>query len=240
MVKHHGLIRIGAIFLGLMLVLFLVLPRSCSDNEPEERRAFAAFLAEKVLPIQGVALPELAGKEKRAVGRYAEHYNLLQSFQKELSKETEKNAGELLALTEFTDLAALAGSENSLRKAAREIESLSTLVASLTAKADKKKAALSLPEDITSAYNAAYDKIVSRPGAATAAMFASVRATFVAILDLLDFVGSRSRDMEIDGKNINLKNIGLKEELQTKMTAVRERSLELGKAYAAMMQVMLQ
>ena len=240
MVKHHGLIRICAIALALVLVLFLVLPWSCSDNEPEERRAFAAFLAEKVLPVQGVALPELAGKEKRAVGRYADHYNLLQSFQKELAGETGKNAGELLALTEFVDLAALAGAEKSLRKAAREAESLSKLVETLTAKADKKKAALSLPEDIAPAYNTAYDKIVVRPGAATAAMFASVRTTFAAILDLLDFVASRSRDMEIDGKNINLKNIGLKDELQTKMTAVRERSLEMGKAYAAMMRIMLQ
>ena len=240
MIKHPGFFRIGAIGLALVVVLFLVLPWSCSGDEPEERRAFAAFLAEKVLSAKGAALPELAGKEKRAVGRYAEHYTLLQSFQKDLAKETEKNAKELLALTAFENLAALAGAEKSLRKAAREAEEISKLVTSLMAKADNKKDALSLPEDIASAYNAAYDKIVSRPGAASSAMFASVRATFAAILDLLDFVASRSRDMEIDGKNINLKNIGLKKDLQAKMAAVRERSLELGKAYAEMMQTMLQ
>ena len=209
-------------------------------DEPEERRALIVFLNDTVLPGKGAFLPELAGKEKKAVGRYAEHYELLQSFQKKLAGETEKNTGELLALAEFEDLAMLAQAEKSLKKAVKEAEKIRTLVDSLLLETDGKKEKLFLPDDLAPAYNAAYDKVVSRPGAATSVMFGSVYATFSAILDMLDFVDSHSREMEIDGKNINLKNIALKDELQAKITAIRERSLDLSNAYAEMIRTMSQ
>ncbi|MCC8193716.1 MAG: DUF3053 domain-containing protein [Deltaproteobacteria bacterium] len=226
--------------LCLVLALFLSAVAGCSGDEPEERNAFIALLREKVLPQKGVSLPVLAGAEKAAIGRYAEHYALLQSFQATLSGETGKNAGELLVLAEFEDFAALASAEKSLKKAAGEAEKLCNLVDSLKRKTDKKKAELSVPEDLAPAYDAAYAKIVTRPGEATSRMFAAVRATFASILDLLDFINSRSRDMEIDGKNINLKNPALQDELNAKMVAVREKSQALTEAYTEMMRIMMQ
>ena len=225
--------------LCLLLGLSLLALGGCSDNEPENRRAFIAFLDEKVLPQKGVSLPELAGKEKKALGTYAEHYELLTDFQKNLAKEAGKNATELLALTEFANLEALAKGERSLKNAAKEADKLQKLVLSLKEKADKNKAGLSLPEDLAPVYNAAYDKVVTLPAAASAEAFAAVHSVFAAILDLLDFINAHSRDMEIDGKNINLKNIALKDDLNAKMAAVREKAQDLQTAYAAMMRAML-
>ena len=226
---------------ALLLALSLSAFTGCSKkNEPEERRAFMTFLTENIVSRKGVSLPEISRKEEKSFGKYAEHYALLTSFQQDLAREAGKNAGELLALTTFEDLEAVSKAESSLRKAAKEADTLRKIVEGLQAKADKEKAKLPLPEDLAPVYNAAYDKLVSQPAAASANMFSSVRATFAAILDLLDFIDSHSRDMEISGKNINLKNIGLKDELDAKMAAVREKALELGEAYAAMMRTMLQ
>ena len=225
--------------LCLLLAFSLLALGGCSDNEPENRRAFIAFLNEKVLPQKGVSLPELAGKQKKALGTYEKHYELLTDFQKNLAKEAGKNATELLALTEFENLEALAKGERSLKNAAKEADKLQKFVLSLKEKADKNKAGLSLPEDLAPVYNAAYDKVVALPADASARAFDAVHSVFAAILDLLDFINAHSRDMEIDGKNINLKNIALREDLNVKMAAVREKAQELQTAYAAMMRAML-
>ena len=229
-----------AVVACLLLAVSLVSLKSCSDNEPANRQAFIAFLNEKILPLKGVGLPELAAAEKKAFGVYEGHYKLLTDFQKTLANEAGKNATELLALTGFENLEALAKEERSLKNASREAEKLRALVLSLKEKADKDKAKLSLPEDLAPVYTAAYDKVVTLPADAAAKTFASVHSVFAAILDLLDFIGSHSRDMEIDGRNINLKNVALKDDLSAKMAAVREKAEELQSAYAEMTRTMLQ
>ena len=226
--------------LALLAALCFFSLSACSDNEPEERKAFIAFLNDKVLPRKGVSLPELSKTEKKSIGRYTEHYDLLTDFQKKLAEDAGRNARELLALTEVGDLAALAKAESSLKKAAGEAEKLQKLVISLREKADKAKGKLSMPDDLVLVYDPVYAKVVSLPTAASAEAFHAVHAVFTAILDLLDFINSNSRDMEIDGKNINLKNIGLKDRLDAKMAAVREKAQDLRKAYTEMMKTMLQ
>lgn len=228
---------------GLVVILALsifALTGCPMDDEPEERRAFISFLNTTIAPRKGASLPELTGREERALGEYAGHYALLLSFQDTLSKEVGKHAGELLALAAFDDLEGLSKAANSLKKAAGEAETLQKIVADLRAETDEKKAELSLPEDLAPLYNALYEKVVSRPSAASETMFSSVHASFTAILDLLDFIDTHSRDMEIRGRNINLKNIGLKDSLDAKMAAVRETSLELGKAHREMIRAMRQ
>lgn len=233
--------RLSPFFIvGSLLLLCLFSLSACSDNEPEERRAFITFLNDEVLTRQGVSLPELSRSGKKSIGKYAEYYELLADFQKNLAAEVGQNARALLALTEVGDLAALARAENSLKKAAGEAEKLQKLVSSLQQKADKAKAKLPMPDDLAPVYASVYAKVVSLPAAASAEAFRAVHSVFAAILDLLDFINSNSRDMEIDGKNINLKNIGLKDRLDAKMTAVREKARNLRNAYAEMMKTMLQ
>lgn len=213
---------------------------ACSDNEPEERQAFIAFLNDKVLPRKGVSLPELSGAEKKSIGRYSEHYELLTDFQETLARDAGRNAEQLLSLTEVGDLASLARAEASLKQAAKEAQKLQTLVISLREKADEAKEGLSMPDDLAPVYAPVYAKVVSLPAAASAEAFSAVHAVFAAILDLLDFIDANSRDVEIDGKNINLKNIGLKDRLDAKLAAVRGKTEDLRNAYTEMMKTMLQ
>ncbi len=223
----------------LLLTLAFCATPGCGDKEPEQRKAFLAFLDETILPSKGVGLPELSRQERKSFGGYAAHYEIMTAFQAAMAREAGKNARELLALANFEDLAALAKAEGSLRKAAREAEGLRKSVANLKEKTDAARDALSLPEDLAPAYNAAYDKVVTQPAAASVEVFAAVSEAFAAILDLLDFISANGRDMEIDGKNINLRNLGLKDALQDKLTAVNEKTTLLRKAYADMMRTML-
>lgn len=212
----------------------------CRDNEPERRAAFIEFLDTKIVNKKGVSLPELTDAEKNAFGDYADHYAILQRFQKTMSEEAASNAREMLALAELEDLAAVAEEERSLRKAASEAEKLRARVLELRAKADAGKAKLAQPEDLVRAYSAAYGKIVTAPAEASAAAFDAVGKVFEATLALLDFINAHSRDLEISGKSINVRNPALMGELNEKLDAVRGRASALRKAYAAMMGALLQ
>lgn len=220
-----------------VLALLLFVPLGCADKEPEERQAFLTLLDE-VREHKGVALPERDREARRRLGEYAEAYDLLENFQKTLSREAEENGKDLVALAETADLAGLAKAEKKLRRAAREAGELREIILALQKKTDAGKAALSLPADVAPVYDAVYAKIVTQPAAASAAVFAAIGAMFTSSVELLDFIGSRSRDMEIDGKNVNLKNIGLQEPLEARMADVREKAQALREAYAAMARAM--
>lgn len=225
---------------ALVLAFSLAALSGCGDTEPEERRAFIAYLNDTILAQKGVELPELSPAEKKSIGAYKKHYELLTGFQKTLAKETRKNTGELLALFNTEDVTALAERERSLKKAVRETEKLRKIILSLLEKTDKAKTKLAMPDDLAAVYNPVYAKVVSLPAASSAAVFDVARSAFAANLDLLDFIGSNSRDVEISGGTINLKNPGLKDELDGKASAVRDRTLALQRALAEMVKTMQQ
>ena len=233
--KKHSLF----VAAGFLLAASLLALGGCADKEPEQRAAFITFLNEDVLPRKGVSLPELSGENKKAVGEYAKHYELLTDFQRKLSSEAGKNASELLQLAEFENIAAVARAEKSLRKAAGEAAQLRELVLSLETKTGKARDKLAMPEDLAPVYNAVYEKVVTLPAKSSATVFDAVHDVFAAILDLLDFIDSHSREMEIEGRNINLKNIALMDDLNAKMAVVNEKSGILQKAYAEMARTML-
>lgn len=236
--NEYFIFRPIAATLLLILVLFAI--AGCGDGEPDQRKAFAAFLNEKVVSQKGVALPELSRQERKSFGEYTAHYEILTAFQAAMTREAGKNARELLALADFEDLAAMAKAERSLKKAAREAEGMQKSVAALREKTDRAKGKLSLPEDLAPSYDAAYEKVVTLPAAASSTAFAAANEAVGAILDLLDFINTNNRDVEIDGKNINLKNPGLREPLQTRLATVHEKTALLRKANVDMMQTMLQ
>lgn len=224
----------------LIVVFSALFLTGCGNSEPEERKAFIELLQRKVLNTRGIVIEPLSRTDIKAVGRYFDHYKLLEAFPKEMAKETAKNAKDLLELAEMRSLAAIAESNRALRKADDDAKKLREMTAALLAKAEKARVKLKTPEDLAPVFNAAYAKVIASPAAATMSFFEGVHAVFTATLDLVDFIKTHDRDMEIAETTINLKNPGLVDDLTAKVTLVREKSRELREAYAAMTKTLLQ
>ncbi len=222
-----------------LAVLTLSVLASCGDREPAQRAAFISFLQNKVMSARSPALPPLSEADKKAIGDYAEHYALLVGFQTKLAEATAQNTSGMLALNKLESLDAIAKERRPLEKAAREAGKLRQTIADLYASADKARDRLKLPTDLAPVYAAAYDKTVRIPAETSGATFAAAADTFTAILDLLDFIDTHNRDLEVTGQDIKVRNPALQEGLDERMQAVREHSRLLKQAYEAQIRAAL-
>lgn len=216
-------------FLALALAL-----AGCGDKEPAQRTAFMAFLKDSVIDAPQVRLDPLGKEQKKAFGVYADHYALFVDFRKATAEAALNNARDLAALGAYVSLAAMAGAERRLRKAAEDAAVLQKKILDLKTKTDAARQRLRQPEDLGAVYALAYERAVDLPARVTAATFAAASEALTASLDLIAFVAAHSRDMEIEGSSINLRNPGLTEDLTARMTIVREKGEALQKAYTAM------
>lgn len=227
--------------LGIAVALFAAAVfalAGCGDKEPEERMAFSSLLRDTILGKGGIVMEPLSREAEKSIGGYREHYAVLETFQKNMAGETAKNARAFLSLAEMSNLAAVAGAEESLKKAMNDADALRKTVETLWEKADRAKSGLKIPDDLAPTYAAAYEKIVTNPSRTAQTALEAVHGVFAAILDLLDFIKKHNRDLEITDTSINVKNPALMDDVNAKMAAVRKKSAELCSAYAAMIQTL--
>ena len=211
----------------------------CGNKEPEQRAAFIALLESKVIPAKGLTLPSLSASEKRSIGDYLDHYALLRDFQTDVSEATARNTTGMLTLNKLESLGAIAKERRSLESAADEARKLQKNITSLRQKADKTRAGLKQPSDLADVYTVAYNKAVRIPAETSAATFTAAAETFTAIINLLDFIDAHSKDLAIDGQDIQIKNPALQQDLDKHMSTVQERSRLLRQAHAAQVQALL-
>ncbi|MDR3073543.1 MAG: DUF3053 domain-containing protein [Deltaproteobacteria bacterium] len=224
--------------LCLVLVLSLAALAGCGGAEPEQRKAFIAFLKDAVSRRTGNALPVLSREEEKSFGDYTEHYAVLVRFQKDLAAGTAENTRHLLAFAGITTLEGMIRAESSLKNAAREAQTLERLARDCQKTADKAKKALSRPEDLAPVYDAVYEKTVTLPAEASAAAFAAARAAIAANLALVGYITDNSHDLGVADGRIQVYNRAAEPELKERMAAVQAASDALFKAYASMREAM--
>ncbi|MDL2209431.1 DUF3053 domain-containing protein [Desulfovibrio sp. OttesenSCG-928-O18] len=228
---------LGAVAAALLLAVTLFVLTGCGDNEPEQRKAFIAFLNENVLGKKGVSIPELTREQEKKLGVYTEHYALLTGFQRAM-RDNARDADLLSQGTGPADLAAFAEKRSSLGKAVREARNLGKKTLELRKKTDKAKSRLTSHAELTPVYDAAYTKIVARPARLFAAMATASHESLAASLALLDFARSHSRDMKIENGQYVIYNTAVEPDFRALEAIEREKAREQEKAYAAFAKAM--
>lgn len=225
---------------ALLLVGVVVFALSRGGNETEQRAAFSAFLRDRVIASPGVALPETDRALKKSFGPYAKHYDVLHAFQNGMRKAGAKNTATVMALAQKKNLGEYAEARNDLRKASKDAENLGKDVAALLTKADNARAELPLPEDLKDIYNKAYQKTVTAPANAARGASEAVRDWYAAVFELVTFINKNSRDVQIEGEKINLKNPGLMDDLTQRLQNLESREAALREAVLALTGALLQ
>jgi hypothetical protein len=156
----HTLTRRGFAVAGI--VMFALFAAACGDNEPEQRKAFIAFLQTHILDKPGVHVPKPTEEEIRAFGPYAFHYTVMLVFltDSDLAAMNKKLNDSLPTLRSAQDLV---DRRVEVRAAGEQLGGVLNAMDTKFAETKKAREALKQPDDLKTVYDAAFDKVINKP-----------------------------------------------------------------------------
>ena len=204
-----------AMVLGLALS-----PAACGDAEADQRRAFTAWLQQRVLDKQGLHVPRPSAEEAQGWGEYAKHYAVITDFHDGLSEHISK------PMQAAVERGALRSIQDLLDRKAQVVEvragmaDLSGELEKRIAVADAAHAALKQPADLKAVYDAAYDREVTVPMKAVKGVFPAADASLGAALDLANYIEQHKAVVRVSGAMLQVSDPAVQAVLATKMEAM--------------------
>lgn len=182
---------------------------ACGDPEPEQRKAFMAFL-QGMIDRPGVHVMNAKADDDKTFGNYTKHYAVILDFNKDM-------AG--IMQTFAMQMRQLAGGDTGARTVEQLVAHRTDVLAvqeglgksqqgigEKLAAAQAARAKLQQPEDLKKVYDAAFDKIVVRPVQGIEKVYAVLFDGIKATLQLIDYVDSHRTTLTVSGSQVQAKN----------------------------------
>lgn len=206
----------------LWLVCLALLLPGCGDKEPDERKAFMAFLQTRILDKTGVRVPKPTPEERTAWGRYAAHYDVILNFHQAMDEKvakpmsTEMQRGRLQNMQDLMDRVA------ETKAVYTNLQRFEPLLNEELTRADQARQALPQPADLKAVFDAAFERNVRAPSAAMKESLPPAVATLKAALELGEFLNANRSRIKIQGALVETADAALQRELQTRLSAVQD------------------
>jgi hypothetical protein len=194
------------------LILFAGGLAACGDNEADQRKAFIQFLQTRIVDKPGIAIPRPTAEEKTAFGPYAAHYNVILNFA--------DTADPAAAYKKFSfTLPRMDTAQNMLAQRAENRLAGGRMAAVLkncydrAAEAQTARSNLKQPDDLKSVYDAAFDKIITKPvqGLHKIAPIAQKMATAAA--DIGDYLYVHPDKVKASGNDLQIADVTTRDRL---------------------------
>ncbi|MFD4837714.1 DUF3053 family protein [Achromobacter sp. NPDC058515] len=217
---------------GLAMASMLVLA-ACVNKEPQERIAFIQLLQTRMGSGALVPIGTLSKPEKEAVGDYADAYEVITDFQESMAKaarplrdvlamETIRSVGDIVERTDGFEAA-----RKTLAQSAAELQDA-------RAKADKARAALSLPPDLAPVYDGVYDEAVTAPAAELMDAASRMDSAARDALGVADFVAAHAADIQLVNGQTLVAKPTIQQELNLRLQGLNAQSEGLEQARATL------
>jgi len=162
----NGLTTSGRRFSTLAIACVLALALSgCLDNEPQQRRAFIAFLQTRIIDKPGLHIPIMSDKDIADLGPYADHYRVMNGFHHNVDASISKDLATAMQIGTPRSLEDLRNHREILPVLKSGISKMNADLDRSEADADAKHKALKQPPDLKAVYDVAYDRMVTKPAA---------------------------------------------------------------------------
>ena len=211
------------------LVVLAATLAGCGDKEPEQRKAFIAFLQTRILDKQGARVPKPSDTEAKSFGVYAEHYAVITGFNAEIDaamsgpyRISQSMAPRSVqeSLERRHDIVAM---RDSLSK------SVDTMRKTLAATQIRREA-LRQPADLKPIYTAAYDRSVTAPALAFLATVPVAIEGLTLSLKLADYLDSNRNTVKVSGSNVEAKNARIRADVNRMMNEMNVQRQKLSEA----------
>jgi hypothetical protein len=190
--------------LGWLAFFAAALLLSACSSEPTERKAFIAFLQNKVLNKPGMRIPLLNEKTRSELGSYAEHYELITRYNQEIAEQDVVQA--MRSLQNANTLPKLIAQREKLEKLQAQIpEAIKGMKEQLDA-VKAKKQALNQPEDLQKVYDLAFERLVTKQGDLLLEMMAASHSMVTGAVNLIKLTAENPREFTTVGGNLQTTN----------------------------------
>ena len=150
--------------LALVGIIVIALPiAGCFDNEPEQRRAFIAFLQSRIINKPGLHIPILSDKEIADLGPYADQYRIMNGFHHGMDASISKDLTRAMQIGSPRSLEDLRNHRDILPVVKTGMANMRTNLDKSEAEADAARKALKQPADLKAVYDIAYERMVTGP-----------------------------------------------------------------------------
>ncbi|SSW72239.1 DUF3053 family protein [Achromobacter agilis] len=223
-----------ACLLGLATASMLLLA-ACVNKEPQERVAFIQLLQSRIDSGALVPLAVLSEPEKEAVGDYADAYEVIADFQQAMVKAA-VSMRDVLAVETIRSVGDIVERRPRFEAARKALAENAAKLEDARAKADKARAAMTLPPDLAPVYDGVYDEAVTAPAAELMDAASKMDAVARDALGVAEFVAAHEDDiLLVDGQTL-VTMPTLQQELNLRLQGLNAQSDGLERARATLSQ----
>lgn len=201
----HLLSRRGFALAGV--VLLALSAAGCGDNEPEQRKAFIAFLQTRIVDKPGVHVPKLTDDEATAFGPYVAQFNVISNFTNNPEMESVgKQMQQATQSVSISTIQQLVDNRATLRSVKEDLGKMTVAMNSALANTLKERDALKQPDDLKRVYDKAFEKDVLAPVRGFNETVPLVVGIAEAGLKLADYIDANRSKVIIQGRNVGGKD----------------------------------
>jgi hypothetical protein len=194
------------------VLLFAISAASCGDNEPEQRKAFIAFLQTRIIDKPGLHIPILSEKETADVGPYAEQYKILNGFHHTLNETVSKDMARVMQVGAPRSLEELRGQRGAIALIKDGMGKMRAELDKAEGSADAARKKLKQPPDLKAVYDAAFTRMVTKPAAVFRELMPAVESMLPRIEALAAFLDEHRDAIELHGNQIAIKDAALRKQ----------------------------
>ncbi|AXW86510.1 hypothetical protein AU509_05940 [Lonsdalea britannica] len=211
----------------VIMVLMTLQLAACGDKDKEQRQAFNAFL-QGVEQEPGRQLPGLTDQQKQSFGRYAQDYAILTGFSQQLDQAL---AGSLTPMLEQVARIRvpqdyLTEREN-LRQSTGALNLLSQQTQTAKVQADNARHALKQPEDVQAVYNRVYERVVTKPATAVAAVVPVSLSFAQTLVQVGDYLQTQGAQVTFNGNGVQFQTQAQVDQYNGMMTQLSSQQQNL-------------
>lgn len=206
--------------LALVGLFFVALPLAgCFDNEPEQRRAFIAFLQARIINKLGLHIPILSDKEIADIGPYADQYRIMNGFHHRVDASISKDITRAMQIGTPRSLEDLRNHRNILPVVKSGMAAMRADLDRSEAEADAAHKALKQPADLKTVYDVAYERMVTGPARVFRELVPMIESMLPAIDELAAYLDAHRDTITFRGGTPVVSDAAVRTKLATLMDA---------------------
>lgn len=223
---------------GLLIAAALL--TACGDPEPEQRKAFMAFL-QGMIDRQGVHVMNAKADDDKTFGAYTKHYAVILDFNRHMATMSSEFADKMKQVgnsdMQQRTIEQMVAHRDDIVTAGEIVTKMHAAVTQELASAQAARAALSQPDDLKKVYDAAFDKLVVQPSLAVQRTEEVLADGVKQSLQLVDYVAAHQGKLTVSGSRVQARDAKTLSEVNELMKAHNAQSIRFDEARRNMSKV---